>query len=108
MTLEEITELAKEAGFKTYDGHLIAHYENIILYVGEELEKFAELVAAHERERCAKVCDAVTEKEATEIASSSAYGGKMYTKEEFEQLKATLSAGECAAAIRKLNKDDAK
>ena len=27
-------------------------------WVWDELERFAELVAAHEREECAKVCDA--------------------------------------------------
>ena len=53
MNREDIIKLAREAGFEVYgtdvwitDGWWL-----------EELERFAALVAAHEREACAKVCD---------------------------------------------------
>ena len=58
MDREEIIRMAREAGFQVYgtdvwitDGWWL-----------EELERFAALVAAHEREACAKVCDAVQKK----------------------------------------------
>ena len=53
MDREEIIRMAREAGFEVYgtdvwitDGWWL-----------EELERFAALVAAHEREECAKVCE---------------------------------------------------
>lgn len=47
MTNDEMIELAKKAGvlLPTYQGHI------------EHMMRFAELVAAKERERCAKKCD---------------------------------------------------
>ena len=58
MDREEIIRMAREAGFEVYgtdvwitDGWWL-----------EELERFAALVAAHERAACAKVCDAVQKK----------------------------------------------
>jgi len=44
-----IIELAKEAGVFTGDPFGVT--------ITPELERFAALVAAHEREACAKVCD---------------------------------------------------
>jgi len=53
MNRDDIVRMAQEAGFECYF---------TIIYVGEyectdELERFAKLVAAAEREECAKVCD---------------------------------------------------
>jgi hypothetical protein len=48
MTKDEIIELAKECGY--WSGQTVE-----MNYVG--LERFAALVAAHEREECAKVCE---------------------------------------------------
>ena len=45
MTQDEITRMAQEAGFVGFDGK------------NKTLAKFAALVAAHEREECAKLCD---------------------------------------------------
>ena len=48
MTREDIVRMAREAGF------------NPVSYTGANLElfeRFAALVAAHERDACAKVCD---------------------------------------------------
>jgi len=45
MTQDEITRMAQEAGFVGFDGK------------NKTLTKFAALVAAHEREKCAKLCD---------------------------------------------------
>ena len=48
MTQDEIIRMAREAGFA----------EGVAEIVGlEGFERFAALVAAHEREACAKVCD---------------------------------------------------
>ena len=65
-----IIELAKEAGFEVWE----ADYA-----LQGQLERFAALVATHEREACAKVCDDVA---------------KAY------QIQGMLVADECAAAIR--------
>ena len=48
MKQEQIIKLAREAGF--WDERDAAKYE-----------RFAELVAAHEREECAKVCEAISD-----------------------------------------------
>jgi hypothetical protein len=47
-----ITELAKEAGLLADDEAWVSPHQ-------EAMERFAALVAAHEREACAKVCDLV-------------------------------------------------
>ena len=57
MTKEDIIRMAREAG-------LFTHKE-----VQPELERFANLVAEHEREECAKVCEAQDE-----------YGDEQYAK----------------------------
>lgn len=46
MTRDDITRMAREAGFVGFDGD------------NGSLRRFAALVAAAEREACAKVCDA--------------------------------------------------
>ena len=50
MTQDEIIEMAKECGLVGMRPHLDGIYF-------EELVRFAKLVAQHEREACAKVCD---------------------------------------------------
>jgi hypothetical protein len=48
MTRDDIIRMAREAGFADTQGTVHAFYQ---------LERFAALVAAAEREACAKVCD---------------------------------------------------
>ena len=59
MKQDEIIEMARQAGFLTNENksYVISPYtfEDQDLY--EELEVFAKLVAAKEREACAKVCE---------------------------------------------------
>lgn len=50
MTRDDIIHMAREAGFEFPSDYEVA--EPI-----KRLERFAALVAAHEREACAKVCD---------------------------------------------------
>ena len=52
MNRDELLRLAKETGALEYIG--IYHMAD------EHLERFAALVAAHEREECAKVCEETT------------------------------------------------
>ena len=47
-----IIELAKQAGFER-----LGHDDDDWVCYPEEIETFAELVIAHEREECAKVCE---------------------------------------------------
>jgi hypothetical protein len=68
MTQDEIIRMAKEAGLLADDEAWVSPHQ-------EAMERFAALVAAHEREACAKVCD--------ERELANLYGVK-----------------ECAAAIR--------
>lgn len=60
MNREEIIAMAREAGFTNYKSYRAATHDSEPLYQawGEEIEKFAALVAAKEREECAKVVEA--------------------------------------------------
>jgi len=55
MTRDEIMTLAREAGFTIEGPHICTEDRDGV--IGEELDRFAALVAAAEREACAKVCD---------------------------------------------------
>jgi len=52
MTKEEIIKMAKQAGFER-----LGHDDCDYVCYPDEIEAFAKLVAEHEREACAKVCD---------------------------------------------------
>ena len=60
MNKEDIIRMAREAGF-VVDEVSQQHQPNCIFHthylVDELLERFAALVAAHEREACARLCD---------------------------------------------------
>ena len=49
---DEIIKIALEAGFNLEQGFLLR-----VTGIDEDLERFAVLVAAHEREACAELCD---------------------------------------------------
>ena len=63
MTRDDVLNLAREAGFRT--GNIVLSFGDPLPFVAPlsatncivELEKFAALVAAAEREACAKVCE---------------------------------------------------
>ena len=63
MQREDIIQMAREAGFHTKcfakdEVLLVAKHSNgSWIGLDEELERFAQLVAAAEREACAKVCE---------------------------------------------------
>lgn len=59
MTPNDIIQMAREAGFSSAVGKHIA--------LDDELKRFAELVAAHEREACAKVCETLLGPTATDF-----------------------------------------
>jgi len=50
---DEIIEMAEQAGFDCYGKHIT--WDDVICT--DELEAFAKLIAAKEREACAKICD---------------------------------------------------
>jgi hypothetical protein len=52
MARDDIIKMAREAGFNLEQGFLLR-----VTGIDEDLERFAALVAAAEREACAKVCD---------------------------------------------------
>ena len=72
MTRDDIIEMAREAGF-VINEKARKHQPNCIFHthymVDEMLERFAHLVAAHEREECAKIADAI----AQQIEGSTGY-----------------------------------
>ena len=77
MTQEDIIKLAREAGLADSNGVVHAFYQ---------LERFASLVAAHEREACAKVCEGLGVHPALNVFN----GGPEWYKH----------GKDCAAAIR--------
>jgi hypothetical protein len=56
MNRDEILRLAREAGLKLFNEGWTSS-DNGDAVTEESLERFAALVAAHEREECAKVCE---------------------------------------------------
>ena len=59
MTREDIIRMAREAGAGVSTSAI--PLEHPWVFLPEELERFAVLVAAEEREACAKVCEAEAE-----------------------------------------------
>ena len=56
MNREDIIKLARAAGCKPFRSP--EHWDDVQVFATPDvLERFAALVAAHEREACAKVCD---------------------------------------------------
>ena len=56
MTQDEIIEMAREAGFEDFN-RWCEHYPQETQRWCQRMEAFAKLVAAKEREACAKVCE---------------------------------------------------
>lgn len=83
MNREDIIRMAREYQFAHY-------YESGDLVAMPQLERFAALVAAHEREACVKVCEEV-ESRAEELWDKFAYP---------EDQGMASGARQCAAAIR--------
>jgi len=57
MNREDIIKLAKEARFYIQNNEAYSPSNQADHELTEHLERFAKLVAEHEREACAKVCD---------------------------------------------------
>jgi F420-dependent methylenetetrahydromethanopterin dehydrogenase len=55
MNLEDIIRMARETGFDVNFDIRAVSVEGV--FINKELERFAALVAAAEREACAKICD---------------------------------------------------
>ena len=60
MTQDEIIRMAREAGAIKGEHTVLNH--TWFELTADQLERFAALVAAHEREACAKVCDGAVTK----------------------------------------------
>jgi hypothetical protein len=84
MDFNEIIEMAREAGWKDLRDYDSQMREDIFMGSTGSLEAFAKLVAAKEREECAKVCDELH-----------------HTDPEYYQFEEP-TASECADAIRAL------
>jgi hypothetical protein len=66
MNIEDIIAMAREAGFE----ELFDNSSDWVCFT-DEIEKFAALVAAAEREACAKVCDDIdTEYEGEDVLAT--------------------------------------
>ena len=57
MNREDIIRMAKEARFYIKDNEAYSPSNQEDHEITEHLERFAKLVAEHEREACAKLCD---------------------------------------------------
>ena len=60
---EKTKELAEQAGFKltAWENVCTRHSNGSFVVIEDELERFAELIRADEREACAKLCEAQKE-----------------------------------------------
>ena len=93
MTREDIIRMAEEAGFN----QILATYAGADVWIDDgfyvkELERFAALVAAAEREACARVCEG--------RANGYQYATDPYAHEHITE------ANYCAAAIRARGDDE--
>ena len=70
MNREDIIRMAWQAGFAIVDKHILADNENGPEHVicTEAINRFAALVAAAEREACAKVCEDYWQIDGTDTA----------------------------------------
>lgn len=101
MTKDEIIELAKQAGFRT--GEIDMKVGEPIPFIApattttclSQLCNFAALVAAKEREECAKLCDAVSNRAAAAQGGALDSSGNVMLRQ-----VAVLGSGACARAIR--------
>lgn len=84
MDKEDIIRMAREAG--AFADHLTWVERDL----APVFERFATLVAAHEREQCAKVCE----------EQMKSYMSKQYTTDPLGGFRERFSAESCAAAIR--------
>jgi hypothetical protein len=57
MTKDEIIEMAKQAGWKDMKDYDSEMNESFFIGKFTDLKTFAKLVAQHEREACAKLCE---------------------------------------------------
>jgi subtilisin-like proprotein convertase family protein len=95
MTPEDIIRLAREAHRRVVTDDYPGHTGQLDAWTLALLERFAALVAAAEREACAKVCDDISEE---------------YCQREGKRLPslrtdAESGAGDCAEAIRARSKE---
>jgi hypothetical protein len=57
---DDIIRMARDSGFElhqVFGGLIVRHSNGSWIGIEREIERFAALVAAAEREKCAKVCD---------------------------------------------------
>ena len=66
MDRDDIIKMAKEAGIEFYPSPT----NDVRFCLFKNLERFAALVAAHEREACAKVCETFYNHEAKDCAAA--------------------------------------
>jgi len=98
MTRDDIIRMAREVADKDKDDPYHAGEPPFIVLTDEELERFAALVAAREREACAKVCDEI------ETDNWDKYKGREYDeiiwRADAHVQGVSGGANDCAAAIR--------
>jgi len=61
MTRDDIIRMAREAGFEVNFDIWAVSVDGV--HINKELQRFAAIVAAAEREACAKVCDEVGDRD---------------------------------------------
>ena len=93
MTQDEIIRMARDAGL----------WPGVTDVFPKELERFAALVAAHEREACAKVCEEIEQDRWNLYKGRPPYTGAEAGRADPHEQGVSMGAGECAAAIRAIN-----
>ena len=82
MTQDEIIEMAKQAGIKRRTDEFYSEFCDGVY--ADDFEAFAKLVAQHEREACAKLCDELVSDENTIEYANGAYRCAVHIRERRE------------------------
>lgn len=100
MDRNDIIRMAREAGFHVEDDD----YGNPMLETASgDLIKFAQLVAAHEREEAAKICEAIAQDHRDQYKGRGQYPADNPRRADPHADGCFDGAGECADAIRSRN-----
>ena len=95
MTRDEILKLAREAGYSGMAGTGVFPE-----YVEERLKRFATLIAAAEREACAKVCEGIAADRWALYKGRPPYTGSEDGRACQQTQGENIGAEDCASAIR--------
>jgi len=99
MTPEQLIEMARECGDFVYDPDTNSNLP-LFVFSMEEIAKFAQLVAAHEREENAKIADEIATDNWNLYKGHLPYKGDEVGRADAHTQGVSMGANECADTIR--------